>query len=307
MFLCKVNAVVGIGFLRRIGMAMLLLALFVVICATAIAVRSASSEIRTDFRGSSGRPHLPSAGPISTSAEVSFHSSGGNILGGWWSRGWLNAVVILLDGSGADRSQLVPEADILSEHGYSILMFDWPGQGVSSGQVRWGVPERDAFSAALNYAQHIAPGSILGTYAFSGGAMIATQVASRDTRIRGLALAGAFSDFEDLLRTQYGHWGIISGWSAIAGARLAGFRPEPRPVDVILHVDHTLFIAGTADTTVPVQDTLRLYVAAGIHKELWVVSGARHGTYISSVGRAEFARQLTNFFDQTLLGANASP
>ena len=50
------------------------------------------------------------------------------------------ATAIHLHSSDDDRRQLLPEAQLLSSHGFGVFMFDWPGHGESGGRVTWAGP-----------------------------------------------------------------------------------------------------------------------------------------------------------------------
>jgi uncharacterized protein len=60
-----------------------------------------------------------------------------------------------------------------------------------------------------------------------------------------------------------------------------------------------LLIHGTADQTIPVSHTQRLYDAAGAPKELWLADGAGHcGAYF--LDRPGYCQRVTAFFATAL-------
>ena len=60
-------------------------------------------------------------------------------------------LIILVHGTGADRSQLLPEARMLARHGFGVLSLDWPGHGESGGTIQWDEPERKALTRAIDW------------------------------------------------------------------------------------------------------------------------------------------------------------
>jgi fermentation-respiration switch protein FrsA (DUF1100 family) len=65
-------------------------------------------------------------------------------------------------------------------------------------------------------------------------------------------------------------------------------------------------ITGTLDDDTPVPVMQRLFDAAGEPKALWVVPGARHGTYIQ-VAPAEYEARVVSFLDGALFPVAAKP
>jgi pimeloyl-ACP methyl ester carboxylesterase len=270
----------------------------------AIAASAVRHELRADFRPARSVPARPAVLEGERLENVAFESRGKMI------RGWLippsnGAIVLLLHGTDADRTQLAPEADLLARHGYGVLLFDWPGHGESGGAVTWNGNERAALGAALDFASR-APGvdaGHVGVLAFSRGTMIAVQVAARDPRIAALVVEGAFADADQELRHEYRHWGILSQWPALWTAHWLGMKSdELRPKDVIADIAPrpVLVIAGTADEIVPPDQSRALFDAAREPKSWWLVSGAAHGNYAELLGPL-YEEKLVAFYDDKLL------
>jgi len=166
-----------------------------------IAASAVRHELLADFRPTRTIPMRPALLEHDNIEDVSFEAHGKTVRG-WLSPSGNGAAVLLLHGTDADRTQLAPEAHLLAQHGYAVLLFDWPGHGASDGWVTWDADERAALGAALDFAAqapHIDAARI-GVFGFSMGAMIAVQVAARDPRIAALVVQGAFADFDEELR-----------------------------------------------------------------------------------------------------------
>src|SRR6202011_3732713 len=81
--------------------------------------------------------------------DVSFSADGEPQVAAWYAPSRNRAAVVLVHGTGSDRSSLLAETRILADAGFGVLALDLPGQGASGGKTLWGVPERHAISAAI--------------------------------------------------------------------------------------------------------------------------------------------------------------
>jgi pimeloyl-ACP methyl ester carboxylesterase len=267
-----------------------------------VGIHDAERELHADFRPRRKKPVLPSDGPLAHAASASIETEAGDVLSAWWLPGTNGAVVVLVHGTGADRSQMLPEAQILAGHGYSVLLFDWPGHGESTGAVSWGRRDKQALEGALAYARDRAATDRVGVFAFSIGTVIAVHVVAERRGVRALALAGAFRTLDDNVRHVFRRWGPLSVWPALFATRLAGFHPsELLPPDAIsvLSGCSLLFVSGSADQTVPPSMSRELFRAAPEPKEFLEIAGAAHGDYVRVAG-LEYEAHLTRFFDQAL-------
>jgi dipeptidyl aminopeptidase/acylaminoacyl peptidase len=258
------------------------------------------------------RAYLPSPHPVPMPADaaeiglrdISFPSRGGALLRGWYAPSRNRAAVILTHGSGADRRAVLADAHTLVRAGYGALLFDWPGQGESTGPVTWGRSERDALAGAIDAVARqpdVDPDRI-GAIGFSDGGYITVQVAALDHRLRAVALEGTPSDLVEQTRAEYERGGLVPQLAASFALRVFGPDPrEMRPIDVIRSIAPraVLVVGGTADRTVPVAEARSLYAAAGEPKESLIVVGAGHGDYRRTQA-SPFDRALVDFFDRRL-------
>src|SRR5712691_2778638 len=74
------------------------------------------------------------------------------------------AVIVLVHGLFANRQQLLPEARLLAEHGYGVLIFDNRAHGASGGATAtWGLHESEDVAKAVDFVQprtHLSAGRI---------------------------------------------------------------------------------------------------------------------------------------------------
>jgi pimeloyl-ACP methyl ester carboxylesterase len=281
--------------LRRKSLAGMLAAL--ALSTAFVAGRAARSEVLADFRPARTHPVAPSHGALASVEAVTFPDPAGNAIVGWWLASKNGAAVVFLHGTGADRTQLVPQATGLAELGYGVLLYDSPGHGESTGPITWSRSEPLALRGALAFAQK--RGAVhLGVVGFSAGSMIAVHEAGASPSIEGLVLEGVFDSFEDVIRLDFKHLGPLTAWPAVWAARWAGFRPSALG-SVESARCPALFVEGSRDTDVPLRMSEQVIQAYRGPKESWVVSGATHGEY-QRVAGPEFDRRLALFFDRVL-------
>ncbi len=252
----------------------------------------------------------PAAAGIAGLRAVSFTSRDRIRLTAWYRAPGTGAVVIVTHGTNSDRASMLPELKVLTEAGFGVLAFDWPGLGTSQGAVRWDGQARRALAAALDWvsAQPGVDPARIGGLGFSIGANVMTAVAASDPRLRAVILEAPSSAFADYFRLHFTRWGIFSEWPARWAVRNSGLLEEgfepvnrvsgiaPRPI---------LLISGTEDTEVSPELVMKVFAAAGEPKALWVVPHANHGGY-SEVARAAYSRRITDFFARALANPTTS-
>jgi dipeptidyl aminopeptidase/acylaminoacyl peptidase len=271
------------------------------LCAAAIAVHAARAELSSLEPTHHPVPRPPGDAWLAAATDFTLRTPKGVAIRGWRFTATNGAAVLLVHGSAADRTQLLPEARILTSAGYGVLVFDLPGNGESGGQRRRG-DEQDFVRVAidaLSSSPDVSPKRI-GAYGFSTGAAVLAGVAAVDTRIRGVVLAGCYTDTDEHVRHDYRRWGALSGVPALWAARWAGLVPlHPLQSVGAIAPRSLFFIAGDADPIVPWDSSQRLYAAASEPKEIWILHGVAHGRYAEGAGD-EYARRLVAFFDRAL-------
>jgi alpha-beta hydrolase superfamily lysophospholipase len=268
----------------------------------AIAGQSVRVELRSLHATSNAVPRVADDAWFDSVKDLDLRTPRGVVLRGWLRGSTNGAAVLLVNGSGADRRQLLPEAHLLSAAGYGVLMFDRPGNGESGGD-RYRGDEADFLRVAVDTLaseRSLRPGEI-GGYGFSSGAAFLAEAAASDPRLRAVILAGCYTDGDEYIR-HFGGRGPISGVPGLWAvewekatlphplARVPGIAPRA-----------LFFIAGDEDSIVPADLSQQLYAAASEPKELWIIHGARHGEYRQVAGD-EFGRRMVAFYDRALLG-----
>jgi alpha-beta hydrolase superfamily lysophospholipase len=289
------------------------IAIYVVVAVVALgfvaALRIAVSNYRgerSDFERSpaaqaSRHPELTG---IPDLHEISFAAPNEPSVAAWYAPSRNRAAIILVHGTGADRSSLLAETRILAAAGFGVLALDIPGQGASGGRTLWGVPERHAISAAVEWLSHRAEvdPQRIGGFGLSMGAYVLTQTAVSDKRIRAVVLVGCPNDVVEQNWVTSAKWGWLSQWPTYWALRASGMPLDLLPKNIIGGISPraVLIIGGTLDQVVPSYMARKLYDAAGSPKEIWIAPGANHTDY-AVVLPQEYRNRLVGFFSRTLL------
>jgi pimeloyl-ACP methyl ester carboxylesterase len=260
----------------------------VVLIAASVAVRACVLASRIF-----SPPRVISVKPL-WATDISF----GEGVSGWFAEPKNGQVVVLAHGSPSTRIDLLPEAQALVARGFGVVLFDFPGHGLSEGVVAWGTPARAALTAAVGFAASHGKVGVLG---FSMGSCISAQVAAQDERIAALVLEGAFTNQHDQLLYEFRAYGPLSQYPALWRAERSMNVDSMRPIEVISRLAGRplLLIEGTADPVVPPEMSQALFEKAKEPKSLWLIEGAHHGHYENEAGAAYFER-LETFFTNAL-------
>ena len=253
----------------------------------------------------SARAAVPSPQLGASYENVSFTTSDGLTLNGWYVPSKNRAAVIAAPGrAGSQRP-----ARVLIRHGYGVLLFDRRGEGKSDGDPNafgWGA-DKD-LSAAVEFLQHRADvdRNRIGGIGLSVGGETLLQTAAESDGLKAVVAdgAGARSLREDLARTGTGKWGeiptslvitagtmLFSNHAAPPNLKSLVGRIAPRPV---------LFIYGQHDQANVRELTPGYFAAAGEPKAIWEVAGASHTGGIDAHPR-EYEQRAIAFFDHALL------
>jgi len=270
-----------------------------------VAIKSYLDEA-SDFRRASV-PALslhPEATGIPNLEEVRFGDPA-EPLAGWYAPSRNRAAIVLAHGTGADRSSLVSETRLLAAAGFGVLAIDFPGQGASAGQTRWGKKERDALTAAVDWLSGRAEvdATRIGGFGLSIGGYILLQAATTETRLRAIVLASTPADMQEEVRISSSRWGVLSALPAVWALRRSGMPyRELLPRDVIGSISpRAIFlVGGEYDGWVPPATARELFAAAREPKQLWVVPGAGHSNF-AEIAPREYADRLSRFFTEHLL------
>jgi len=225
--------------------------------------------------------------------HVTFAARDGVQLGGWLvaEKGSRRPTVIFCPGISGSMDGDTHFLPTFSAAGFDVLQFDWRAHGISDGQrCTFGVREVNDVLGAVDLLQSLGITKI-GLMGFSMGGAVALRAAARDARILCVVSDGGFVHVSHaiggFMREKVGLLGLILTplvlW--MTRLRLGGLDlREADPLnevgkiapDVLIRTRPVLFIHGSDDPYIPINDQKAIYAAAGEPKSLWRVDGAGH-------------------------------
>jgi alpha-beta hydrolase superfamily lysophospholipase len=217
--------------------------------------------------------------------------------------------VILLHGLGDNRLGMQGYAEMLLNHGYSVLMPDARAHGLSGGiHPTYGLLERDDIRRWFEWIEHEHhPGCIFG-FGESMGAAQLLQSLDSETNFCAVAAESSFSSFREIGFDRVGQQFHAGPWVgrtilrpvieiALAYTRwkyhLDFARVSPENAVAHTHVP-VLLIHGQVDSNIPVRHSRQIKLA-NPQVALWEVPGADHCGAIS-VAPAELEHRTLSWF-----------
>lgn len=235
--------------------------------------------------------------------EITFKTADGSPIGAWYAESANRAAVVLVHGTGTDRSGVLAETRLLARAGFGALALDLPGQGVSGGRTYWGVPESQAIIAAVDWlaARSEVDPRRIGGFGQSMGAYVLVRSAVADKRLGAVVLESCPNDVVEQNWLATSRWGLLSQLPNYWALRVAGQPLDLKPKDVAGAISPrpVLVIGGELDDLVPAFMARQIYAAAREPKELWIAKGAHHVDFPQRVPE-EYSRRLIEFYSRLL-------
>jgi alpha/beta superfamily hydrolase len=248
------------------------------------------------------RAYVPTPQLGATFEEVSFTTSDGLRLQGWYVPSKNGAAVISFPG----RKGSQQPARLLARHGYGVLLFDRRGEGESEGDpntLGWA-GNRDVKAAiAFLQARPDVDGDRIGALGLSVGGEVLLQTAAETDELKAVVSEGAgmrsvreavhLSGTDKIVATPV--FAIVTAGTAVFASDL----PPRGLTDLSAEITQpVLFIHAT-----PGQGgetlTEKYYDAAKGPKEYWAAPGGHTGAI--DAAPEEYERRVVGFFDRTLL------
>ena len=239
--------------------------------------------------------------------EISYPAAVDNLtIRGWYVPKSPSRVIIVLHGKDANRGAMLEPAAALAKLGYSLLLIDMRGHGLSDGDhYSYGYYEqRDVQGAVSWLKQRGFQPNHMAIYGASMGASTGLVFMGNNPDIAAMVSDSAYANLPDELA--YGLHAFTGGsippiflpGMELAATIFQGLDVNAvRPEESVKHLNgrHLLLIHGTADKLVPVDNAYRLQQAAGPLADLWIVPGAAHtGSYATQP--QPYIQHLTTFF-----------
>ena len=239
--------------------------------------------------------------------SVQISAPGKSTVHGWLVYGKSGGGVVLLAHSmRSNRLEMLSRARFLKDQGYSVLFIDLHAHGETAGErITFGLRESENVEASVAFLRKTFPNERIGAIGASLGAA-AIVLAKQDLRLDAVILESLHPTIEEAvdnrLKLHFGNYGsvllplMLSQLSFYLDTSLEELSPITRINNLNSPV---LFISGTRDAHTTQPETERLYTAARIPKELWIVPGAGHFNMHSYAGK-EYEQRITAFLSQYL-------
>ncbi|MDQ3867375.1 MAG: alpha/beta fold hydrolase [Actinomycetota bacterium] len=248
--------------------------------------------------------------PSAAFQPVTFTSSDGLRLSGWYAPSKNGAALILVHGGGGDRTGPRRHAELFARHGYGVLLYDARGRGESEGTpnaLGWEW-EKDVDGALAYLAGRgdVDDGQI-GALGLSTGADVLLEAAADQRQIKAVVAEGAsIRSFEDYRNAGLDALAPFSLVLMTAVRVFSGSAPGEPLAELVREISPTplLFIAGGRGATGPgggEYGLAQLYAnAAREPVEFWGLPEGRHTAAIRERPE-EYERRVVGFFDDALL------
>ena len=244
------------------------------------------------------------APPDSSYQEMTFESSDGLRLAGWYRPSHNGAAIVVVSGARGDRLGSVGHARLLAHHGYGVLLYDARGTGESEGSPNgygWG-GDQDVSGALRFLAKQpdVDPDRV-GGLGLSRGADILIEVAASDSRLGAVVADGATA--RSLGDIPPGNV-LAALWLAPVLATvsvLSGSRPGPPLADLAAGVSPTPLLLIATGSLAGEITLNKIYARAARQPvDFWVLPEARHTAAIRDEAVA-YERRVIAHFDNALL------
>ena len=236
-------------------------------------------------------------------------------LAGWYipaanGGGATSATVVLAHADGANKSEMLPWADLLHAD-YNLVLFDFRNHGQSSGQTTtMGVREVDDLRAVLDWLDEEKGPASIGVLGVSMGGAAAINEAASDSRVSAVILDSTHATLANALQARLDRDGyplsLPGAWSILLGGllRTGEDMSSADPVQAIARYRErpVLLITAGSDQAVGPNDASDLLAAAqdaGGAVELKSCAAAPHAQAISTCS-SEYAGWLLSFLGRTL-------
>jgi pimeloyl-ACP methyl ester carboxylesterase len=280
----RVKSSMGKRWGRRIAIAALCLVLFVsAVLPFMLSFLITKAGTRPGERDRVDTPAAQGA----TFENVTFKSSDGNQLSGWYlPAGSKPVTIIMAHGLFRSRYEVLDRGVALWREGYNVLLFDLRRHGRSRAEFSTiGYDERHDVTAAVEFMRARAPGNKIVLMGVSMGAAATLLAAAETDGLLAVVAESSFLSFNDTARHHIRLVGLPAFPFATLLVRFTAWRLNfaVADFDVLRATSRIkcpiLFIGGGADRRMPNETVLEPLYAAASHplKRKFIVANAQHG------------------------------
>jgi pimeloyl-ACP methyl ester carboxylesterase len=225
--------------------------------------------------------------------DVSFTSSDGTKLEGWWvPAASPKGTVVMVHGLNRSRIEMVRRVPFVHDAGWNTLLFDLRHHGASGGEATtFGAKEKKDVEAAARLARERSPRPVVLWGVSLGGASV-VLAAAEDPAVAGVICDSSYRSLSDTVHHhlqlfRHFRWWLrlVPSWPVAElttfwmGER-GGFDPGTVNVQAAaarLAGRPALFVANSEDVRMPKEIAFDLRHAVGPGAEVLIVPGKSHG------------------------------
>ena len=249
--------------------------------------------------------------PSAAFEDVTFTSSDGLELSGWYAPSENGAALVLVHGGGGDRMGTRAHARFFSDEGYGVLLYDSRGRGESEGghnALGWEWEKDVAGAIAYLDARPDVEAGRIGSVGLSTGADVLIEAAAEQRGLKAVVAEGAsvrsFSDYRNAGLDVFAPPSLVLMTSVRV---LSGSAPGKPLEELAGEISPTplLLIAGGRGATGPgggEYGLAELYAEAAREPvEFWGLPNGRHTAALREEPE-EYRQRVVGFLDEALLG-----
>jgi dipeptidyl aminopeptidase/acylaminoacyl peptidase len=268
--------------------------LLLVILALYLQARHLTTPYRNRDIGTFNRPYQ----------DVTLTTADNVNISAWYVPGTRAEAIVLVHGIHANRAYLIPQAEILADAGYHLLLIDLRGHGHSEGEMMtYGYREALDVQAAVDYLAALPQVEQIGAVGHSLGAAAVVRAATTDERLRAIVIQSSYSSLARAIDDSFQNFSLLPKWPF--APLIITFAEYITGVDVG-HVDSAhdlatmparpvLIIHSVDDNLFPPYHAEEMYQAAKEPKKLWLVEGLPHVNPITG-HEVEYKEEVLAFF-----------
>ena len=248
------------------------------------------------------RPVVPVANLGTAYEDVSFRTSDGLVLEGWYVPSRNGAAVIAFPGRNGPQKQ----TRFLTRHGYGVLLFDRRGEGASDGDGNlfgWG-GDKDILAAIefLKSRPEVDPDRIAGI-GLSVGAELMLQTASESDELAAVVSDGAGTRwFAEEMEEFHGVNKLLGipllAMKTAAVAVFSNTAPPPKLTDLVPRIEQPVLFIYAPDGGVETMSP-EYFRLAKAPKSIWAIPGVGHMGGFDAHPK-EYERRVVAFLDHAL-------
>jgi len=234
--------------------------------------------------------------------NVSFKTSDGLKLKGWFIPGEGNKTIIVMHGYPTNKADVLPFSMFLLKK-FNVFLFDFRSFGESQGSYTTaGFREVKDLDAAINYLKDRKDAKNIGALGFSLGGAVA--LINKNDDLNAIVVDSTYSNLNNMIESMYRSFYFLKYpfvyMTKMYSKMFFGVYPKDvSPADGIKDIKKPVFIIhGKKDRQIPVNEAYILH-EANKDAKLWIVENADHG-YTYALNKEEYEKRVLEFFEKHL-------